>query len=84
MALIEIDLSDYMDDLETSELEAELRRRRKSRARSDGGYELVHEARDYLMRGQPHDALLTIEKFLFPKFTDEDECLERYRKALAA
>jgi hypothetical protein len=79
---VEVDVD--LEQFETEELETELRFRRKRSRFGHGEYDLLHEAHDYLLRGNHEDALLAISKFLFPKFKDEGDCLKKYREARVA
>ena len=73
MAAIEIDISDYLDELTDEELRDELRRRGEPSPGSD--WDLVGEAYRELLRGDTAEAAVLLERVLFPKWHSLTECL---------
>lgn len=79
MALIDFDVEEYLHEASVEALTEELARR-KSKA---GGIDQdLGGVRDALLRGNPNEALCTLDCILFPKWKSPAECRAEYDKAM--
>lgn len=82
---VDVDIDDVMDEIDTDDLIAELRRRKVaptgSVAMDMGG---LRNAYDALMANRPNDALAILSGLLFPKFKDAAECALALEQAPAS
>lgn len=84
----EVDVSDVLDQLDDEELRDELDKRRRAAVKygrpvvNIGGADFAEDALDALKQGRVDDAMLILERNLYPKFRESADVLAAYDKAM--
>lgn len=83
----EVDIDDVLDQLDDDDLRAELDKRRSTAVKYGRGVinidgDFAKEALDALKKGRIDDAMLLLERNLYPKFKESADVLAAYDKAM--
>lgn len=77
---VEIDIEDYLDEVDTDALRAELEHRSVDFDETDR--ESLMEARRALLAGNCNEAICLLDKALFPKWSSPADCQAEYERVM--